>query len=76
MKGKSFEEVKEIKKRFSSEYFGKSGLNGCGIGFDDQGNYCIKAYFETDAEMKGSGVPDEYEEVKVVKEVIGRVIAF
>lgn len=76
MKGKSFEEVKEIKERFSSEYFGKNCMDGCGIGFDDEHNFCIKAYFETEAEMKSSGVPDEYEGVKVVKAAIGQVIAF
>ncbi|GEM_PF-5430062 len=76
MKGKSFEEVKEIKERFSSEYFRKGGMNGCGIGWDQDGNYCIKVNFETQADMKNSGVPDEYEGVKVVKAVIGKIIAF
>lgn len=76
MTGKSLAEVKEIKDRFLTEYWGRDSLNGVGIGIGDNGDYCIKANFQTGCGLRRSQMPDEFEGVMVQKRVVGKVIAF
>ncbi len=75
--GKTLDEVRKTQQNFLAQFpiDTNSDMNGVGIGKDDQGNHCLRAYFKTEAGRKASSVPGEFEGVKVVTMVIGEMKA-
>ena len=72
MEGKNLEEVKAIKQRFIKRYWTSSiAQASCGIGRDDEGNYCLRVTLTRESDR--SLLPSEFEGVKVLVTVGGPI---
>jgi hypothetical protein len=69
----TLETVKVIKRQFAEEYLGKGNINGVGIGWDKNKNYCIKVYLER--KNPSISIPTSYQGVKVIVEFVGKITA-
>jgi hypothetical protein len=74
MTGKTIDEIREIKKR--SVVSIQTAKVAVALVVILQATIASVCFFETEEQMRSSGIPDEFEGVVVSKQVTGPVIAY